>query len=119
MKILIVEDSELSRGMLIHTLKREDHKITVAIDGSDAMKKMKLEKPDLVITDIMMPFVSGLELVSWIKENFDDKIKIIVLTSLGNEEVVLEAFSLGVDDFITKPFDYNDLCLRIERFKEN
>ncbi|MEO9571580.1 MAG: response regulator [Polaribacter sp.] len=117
MKILIVEDSQLSRRMLIQTLKRDDYKITVAIDGSDAMKKMKLDTPDLVITDIMMPFVSGLELVSWIKENFDDNIKIIILTSLGDEEVVLEAFSLGVDDFITKPFDYDDLCSRIERFK--
>ena len=117
MKILIADDSDLVRKTLKFSLKDTNHVITLAIDGRDALDKIKLETPDLIITDIMMPFISGLELVSWIKENYNDQIKIIALTSLGQEDIVLEAFSLGIDDFILKPFDHNDLLLRIKRFE--
>jgi len=118
MKILIVEDDQVVRKVLEYHLQNEHHIITVATDGADALEKIKLETPDLVITDIMMPFVSGLELVEWIKENYNDQIKIIVLTSLGQEDVVLKAFSLGADDFITKSFDLEELSLRIKRFEQ-
>ncbi|WP_147677346.1 response regulator transcription factor [Algibacter pacificus] len=117
MKILIVEDDLVLRQVLEYNLQNADNVITLATDGGDALEKIKLDTPDLVITDVMMPFVSGLELVTWIKENYQDQIKIIVLTSLGQEDVVLEAFSLGVDDFLTKPFDPKELALRIKRFK--
>lgn len=117
MKILIVEDDQVIREVLEYHLKNENDIITVATDGGDALEKIKLDTPDLVITDVMMPFVSGLELVEWIKENYNDQIKIIMLTSLGQEDVVLKAFSLGVDDFLTKPFDPQELSLRIKRFQ--
>jgi len=118
MKILIVEDDQVVREVLEYHLQNENDIITVATDGGDALEKIKLETPDLVVTDVMMPFVSGLELVEWIKENYNDQIKIIMLTSLGQEDVVLKAFSLGVDDFLTKPFDPQELSLRIKRFQE-
>ncbi|MHA7944518.1 response regulator [Formosa sp. 3Alg 14/1] len=117
MKILVIDDSDVIRKLIKHSLKDSSYTITVATDGSDAIEKIKNETPNLVITDLMMPHVSGLELVTWIKENYDDQIKIIVLTALGEEDVVLEAFSLGIDDFITKPFDPKDLSLRIKRFE--
>ena len=117
MKILIADDSGFIRKSLEFSLKDSNHTISVAIDGRDALEKIKLETPDLMITDLMMPFVSGLELIEWVKENYNDEIKIIVLTSLGQEDVVLEAFSLGIDDFITKPFNPTDLLLRIKRFE--
>jgi DNA-binding response OmpR family regulator len=117
MKILIADDSGFVRKTLEFSLKDTNHKITVAIDGKDALEKIKLETPDLIITDIMMPFISGLELVKWVKENYADPIKIIILTSLGQEDVVLEAFSLGIDDFLTKPFNSTDLLLRVKRFE--
>jgi len=117
MKILIADDSGFVRKSLEHSLKDNNHIISVAVDGRDALEKIKLETPDIIITDLMMPFISGLELIEWIKENYNDQIKIIVLTSLGQEDVVLEAFSLGIDDFITKPFNPKDLLLRIKRFE--
>ena len=116
MKILVIDDSDIIRELITYSLKDCDCNVTLATDGSDAIEKIKNETPDLVITDLMMPRVSGLELVTWIKENYNDQIKIIVLTALGEEDVVLEAFSLGVDDFITKPFNVKDLSLRIKRF---
>ncbi|MGR7813921.1 response regulator transcription factor [Lacinutrix undariae] len=117
MKILVIDDSDVIRKLIKHSLKNNDYTVTVANDGGDAIEKIKADTPDLVITDLMMPFVSGLELVAWIKENYDDQIKIIVLTSLGEEDVVLEAFSLGIDDFVTKPFEPKDFVLRIKRFE--
>jgi DNA-binding response OmpR family regulator len=117
MKILIADDSGFVRKSLEVSLKDSNHTISVAIDGRDAIEKIKKETPDLIITDLMMPFVTGLELVEWIKENYNDEIKIIILTSLGQEDVVLEAFSLGVDDFLTKPYNTTDLLLRIKRFE--
>ena len=72
--------------------------------------------PDLVITTIIIPLQSGLEIISDIKQNFKD-IRVIALSSLGEEEnTVEEAFQLGVDDFIAKPFNPNELLLRIKRF---
>ncbi|MCG1036498.1 response regulator [Polaribacter sargassicola] len=117
MKILVADDSELSRKLLNLSIS-DNHEVVFAVDGSDALEKIKKETPDLVILDIMMPFITGLELVAWIKDNYNDQIKIIILTSLGAEDVVLEAFSLGVDDFVTKPFDPKDLSLRIRRFEQ-
>lgn len=116
MKILVAEDDNLIRSALEFRLKKDNHDVTIAVDGSDALKKIEQDIPDIVITDIMMPFVSGLELVGIIKEKYQDRIKIIVLTTMGQEDVVLEAFGLGADDFIPKPFSPNELSVRIKRF---
>ena len=119
MKILIAEDDAITSSSLEHALKKDNHNITVCSNGSDALEKIKKDTPDLVITDIMMPFVTGLELVEWIKNNYNDQIKIIVLTSIGQEDVVLEAFALGVDDFLTKPFNPEEISIRINRFEKD
>ncbi|MFH6967740.1 response regulator transcription factor [Flavobacterium sp. FlaQc-28] len=72
--------------------------------------------PDLVITAIIIPFKSGLEIIHYIKENFKN-IPVVALSSLGEEQnTVEEAFKLGVDDFIAKPFNPDELLLRIKRF---
>lgn len=116
MKILIVEDSEVSTKIILQTLKRTNHSITIAKNGSEAIEKIKTEIPDLILTDVMMPYVSGLELTKWVKDTYQDNIRVIVLTSLGSEDVVIEAFMLGADDFITKPFEAEDLLHRVDRF---
>ncbi|NIJ45715.1 DNA-binding response OmpR family regulator [Wenyingzhuangia heitensis] len=116
MKILVAEDDNLIRSALEFRLKKDNHDVTLAIDGKDALKKIDEQIPDLVITDIMMPHISGLELVGLIKEKYQNQIKIIVLTTMGQEDVVLEAFGLGADDFIPKPFSPNELSVRIKRF---
>ncbi|MEO8821456.1 MAG: response regulator, partial [Ginsengibacter sp.] len=72
--------------------------------------------PDLIITDIMMPFASGLEIIETVKKKSGNRIKIIVLSAMGQENVVLEAFQLGADDYITKPFSPNELSMRVRRY---
>lgn len=116
MKILIAEDDSVIRCALEYCLKKENHEVIVSVDGNEAFKKIEEEIPDLLITDIMMPHISGLELIQLVKEKYHNQIKIIVLTSLGHQDIVLESFSLGADDFLTKPFNAEELNLRVQRF---
>ena len=81
------------------------------------MKYLKVINPDLVITDIMMPFTSGLEFIDIIR-NKSEKIPIIVLSALDEEETVLEAFNLGADDFLTKPVKPGELSIRVKRLSK-
>lgn len=114
MRILIAEDDALILSTLEFRLKKDGYEIITANDGREALQKVEEYQPDLIISDIMMPYVSGLEIVGTVKEKYND-ISIIVLTTMGQEEVVLEAFELGADDFIPKPFSPSELSLRIKR----
>ena len=115
-KILIIDNDEMTIEILKFILKREGYKISIAEDGISALERIPVIMPDLVITTIIIPLKSGLEIISDIKQNFKD-IRVIALSSLGEEEnTVEEAFQLGVDDFIAKPFNPNELLLRIKRF---
>ena len=115
MKILIAEDDELMLRTLEMRLKRDGHDVIMVRDGRDALSKINESSPDLVISDIMMPYVSGLEIVGALREK-TPHIPIIILSGMGQEDVVLEAFQLGADDFITKPFSPNELSIRVKRF---
>ncbi|HQT23223.1 MAG: response regulator [Sphingobacteriales bacterium 17-39-43] len=119
MKILIAEDDELMLKTLEFRLKRDGHEILLARDGKAALDLIDQYMPDLVITDIMMPYSTGLEIVGSVKQKYPDKIKVIVLSGMGQESVILEAFRLGADDYITKPFSPNELSVRIRRFSDS
>jgi DNA-binding response OmpR family regulator len=117
MKILIAEDEELTLKTLELRLKKDGHEVILARDGREALSKIDEHLPDLVISDIMMPYVSGIEIIAAIKENHPNhKISIIILSGMGQEDIVLEAFQLGADDYITKPFSPNELTVRVRRF---
>ena len=118
MKILIAEDDELMLKTLELRLKKDGHDVIISRDGREALAKIQNEIPDLVISDIMMPYVSGLEIVAALANDSisSHKIPIIMLSGMGQEDIVLEAFELGADDFITKPFSPNELSIRVKRF---
>jgi DNA-binding response OmpR family regulator len=118
MLILVAEDDELILKTIEHRLKKDGHEVIITPDGRDALAKIKECKPDLVITDIMMPYVSGLEIVGTVKSVTDKQIPVIVLSAMGQENVVMEAFELGAVDFITKPFSPNELIVRIKRLSQ-
>jgi two-component system response regulator VicR len=114
-KILIAEDDVLMVKILEFMLKKEGYEVTSSKDGLSAIEKIPVFIPDLIITDIMLPFRSGLEIIGYSKEHFEN-IPVIVVSSLGEEEsTVVEAFNLGADDFISKPFNPNELLVRIKR----
>ncbi|OCB77718.1 response regulator [Flavobacterium piscis] len=115
-KIMIIDHDEMTIEILKFILKREGYKISIAKDGINALERISTIMPDLVITNIIVPLKSGLEIISHIKQNFKT-IRVVALSALGEEEnTVEEAFELGVDDFIAKPFNPNELLLRIKRF---
>jgi DNA-binding response OmpR family regulator len=116
MKILIAEDEPIMRKTLELRLKKDGHEVIAAADGREALQRLSDTNPDLVITDIMMPYASGLEIVGEVKRKSDKKIPVIILSSMGQENVVVEAFNLGADDYITKPFSPNELSMRVKRF---
>lgn len=115
MLILIAEDDELILKTIEHKLLKEGHEVILARNGKDAIETLKTRDVDLAITDIMMPFASGIEILSAIK-TMGKQVPVIMLSSMGQEEVVLNAFDLGAADFIVKPFSPNELILRIKRF---
>jgi len=114
-KILIVEDDELMIKILQFVLKKEGYQLTVAKDGLNAIERIPIIEPDMVLTDVMLPYKSGLEVINFIKDKYP-AIPVIVLSALGEEErTVVEAFKLGADDFVAKPFNPNELILRVKR----
>jgi two-component system response regulator VicR len=116
-KVLVIEDEELMIKALEFRLKKDGYEVDLARDGAQGIEMLSKNSYDLVITDLMMPFVSGLEVVSHIKSNPMIKdTPVIILSSIGLERVIMEAFELGVDDFITKPFNLGELVIRIKKF---
>jgi two-component system response regulator VicR len=115
-KILIIEDDKLIIKILDFVLKKEGYETFISNDGNDGIEKIGSIKPDLVITDVMMPYKSGLEITAYSKKNFPE-IPVIIVSALGKEDqTVIEGFKLGVDDFIAKPFNPIELVLRVKRF---
>ena len=118
-KILIVEDDELMIKILTFILSKEGYQLSIVRDGLSAVEQVASINPDMVITDLLLPYKSGLEVISFVKNNLE-KTSIIALSSLGEEEyTVSEAFKLGADDFIAKPFNPNELVLRVRRLLTN
>lgn len=114
MLILIAEDDELILKTVEHKLKKEGYEVLIARNGKEAIDLIKVTAIDLVISDIMMPFASGTEILAAIK-TFGKDIPVIMLSGLGQEQVVLDAFNLGASDFMVKPFSPTELILRIKR----
>ncbi len=115
MRILIAEDEELLLKALAFRLKKVGFEVITADNGKIAIDMLKGNLPDLVITDVMMPFATGLEVISHVRTQEKSSVPIIVLSEAGQENIVLEAFNLGADDFVNKPFSPNELTSRVKR----
>jgi len=115
LKILIAEDEPLVLLSLQKQLQNDGYEIFLAADGREALQILETEEFDLIVTDILMPFTSGLELIGIVKSASFRNIPILVLSSLGQESTVIEAFQLGADDFLTKPFNPTELSVRVKR----
>ena len=115
MKILVAEDEPMLLKTIEMKLKKEGYEVIATSDGREAMEQVEKAQPDMVITDIMMPYASGLEIINHIRQKIPRKIPIIMLSAMEQEKVVMEAFELGADDYITKPFSLNELAIRVKR----
>ena len=113
-KILLVDDEEDILEFLSYNLKKEEFRIDTANNGISALKKLEKSKPDLIILDVMMPEMDGIEVCEKIREqeNFDD-VLILFLTARSEEYSELAGFSAGADDYITKPIKPKLLVSRV------
>jgi DNA-binding response OmpR family regulator len=116
MKILICEDDLMTLKALEHKLKNEGYETITALDGKQAIEILDNKKNiEMLLTDLHMPLISGLELITHVRNVMKSNIPIVMLTRVGLEDTVLHAFELGADDYITKPFSPEELSLRIKR----
>ncbi len=110
-KILIVEDSPTMRQLLTFALKRlRGVRIVEACDGVDGLKKISADRFDLILTDINMPIMDGLKLVSLVRNDANYRhVPIVVITTEGAQEDRERALALGANDYITKPIQANKI----------
>lgn len=119
MKILVVEDEANIRHILKYNLELDGHTVLLAENGEVALEQMD-EKPDLVLLDIMMPVLNGLDTCTRLKANPETKdIPVFMLTAKSQLNDIEEAFRVGADDYLTKPFDPDVLSERINTKLEN
>lgn len=114
-KILIVDDSTIILKIMENTLTAAGFQVITAENGRQALLKAKAEKPDLILTDIMMPEMDGLTLCEEIrKDPLTQRIPIIIVSAKGQKKDVLEALKRGANGYIVKPFSSKDLILRVK-----
>ncbi|MDD5578586.1 MAG: phosphate regulon transcriptional regulator PhoB [Methylobacter sp.] len=112
--ILIVEDEDAIRGMLMMVLEQAGFKIIAAADAAEAQKALELDLPDLILLDWMLPGISGVEWARRLKrEPIYRDLPIILLTARGEEEDTVKGLESGADDYMTKPFSPKELVARI------
>lgn len=114
-KIVLAEDNSVLALLLKFKLEKEGYTLLMAKDGKEAIELIEQNNPEIILTDIMMPFVSGLEVISHVRNKLNLTTPIIVFSSSGQEEMVLNAFNIGATDFMSKPFSPNELIIRIKR----
>lgn len=115
LKVVVVDDSDFSRSLIINMVKDAGFQVVgEASSAAVALQVIKDKDPHIVITDIVMPEVSGIELTESINQNFKDTY-VIVVSSLSQEHVVLEAIGAGAADFIAKPISQQQLIDSLEK----
>ena len=110
-RILIVEDEASLADSVRYNLEREGYVVTVAEDGREALERFRAESPALVILDLMLPEVSGLDLCRTIRSESD--VPIIMVTAKDSEADKVAGLELGADDYVTKPFSVRELLSRV------
>lgn len=118
MKILIVDDDRLMLEAISHKLINNGYEVEIAEDGYEALSIIDKVKIDLIISDVMMPNISGLGLLSLLKQFYFNNIPVIIISSLDKADMVLHSIGLGAVDFIRKPINFKKLLLLIKKHKK-
>ena len=111
-KILVVEDDPIMLKAIGNILTKSGYEITIAKNGKEAFEKLASIEFDLVLTDLMMPFNNGLEIV---EKSRKLNTPVIVVSSVGSEDIITECFKLGISDFLKKPIMAAELLARIRK----
>ena len=111
-KILVVEDEKPISDIVKFNLDKEGYDVVTAYDGEEALKKVESESPDLILLDLMLPKIDGLEVARQIRKEHDTPI--IMLTAKDSEIDKVLGLELGADDYVTKPFSNRELVARVK-----
>jgi len=109
--VLVVDDEPIVRDVVVRYLERDGYRTLQASSGDEARDMLEREPPSLVVLDVMLPGVSGLELCRWIRSRSD--LPIVMLTALGEEADRIVGLEVGADDYLTKPFSPRELAVRV------
>lgn len=115
---MVVDDAMFMRSKASKLLSQEGYEVVEASNGAEAVEAYKAEKPDLVLMDITMPVMDGIEAVKNIKA-YDSEAKVVMVTALGQRSMVLEAIRAGAKDFVVKPFQADKLLEAVKRLCPN
>jgi DNA-binding response OmpR family regulator len=109
--ILVVDDEPIVRDVVVRYLERDGYRTLEAATGDEARRLLELQPPSLVVLDVMLPGIGGLELCRWIRAR--SQVPIVMLTALGEEADRIVGLELGADDYLTKPFSPRELAIRV------
>lgn len=112
---MLAEDDQLLASLLSFRLQKGGYEVKICADGKQVKDYLARHTPDIIVSDIMMPYFSGMELIAYVRKELHLNIPIIIISSAGNEENVLDAFDLGANDFISKPVSPTELLVRVAR----
>lgn len=113
-RILVVDDEPDITGLVAYHLARAGYRVSTASNGKDALKSAREERPDVVVLDLMLPGVSGYEVLQELRKRKEtSEVGIILLTARREEVDRIKGLSLGADDYLTKPFSPQELTLRV------
>jgi DNA-binding response OmpR family regulator len=115
MKILVVDDDEFVLETVKRNLKADGFEVFTASDGVKALEFLENKEVDLVISDIMMPKMSGLTLLDILQKHYFNKMPVILVSSLDKAEIILSALGMGAADFILKPVNFLELNIRVKK----
>ena len=114
-KILLAEDDKFIADLVVFKLTSAGHQVVHAHDGEEALRSAETDRPDLVLLDVMMPELSGFEVLQKLKEDPSlESIPIMMVTARSQEHDILTGLSAGAEDYIVKPFSIKELVARIE-----
>lgn len=117
-KILIIEDDKFLRELIVRKLENEGLETAVAVDGSEGVKAVEEQKPDLILLDLLLPVMDGFEVLKKIKENPQTaSVPVIILSNLGQRDDVEKGLSLGAVDFLIKAhFTPNEVIDKVRSY---
>ncbi len=119
-KILVIDDEPNIVQTLQDRLEMNDYKVITAMDGKAGLEKATSEQPDIILLDVIMPIMDGLEMLERLRKNESTrKIPVIMLTARSQSQDITRANSYGIEDYVVKPFDLSELLEKIEAILES
>ncbi|MEO1007044.1 MAG: sigma-54 dependent transcriptional regulator [Planctomycetota bacterium] len=112
--VLVVDDKEMMRDSVCSVLRRAGMTALAATSGQDAIERMATQRPDVIVTDLKMPRMTGVELLGAVRE-VDEDLPVVLMTAFGSVQTAVQAMKLGAFDYLTKPFEGDELIICVKR----